>query len=41
MRVSKEVFERGYPKIDEFRKFREKEGMNMVFNSLQSRRLGL
>ena len=41
VRVSKEVFERGYPKIDEFRKFREKEGMNKVFNSLQSRRLGL
>ena len=41
VRVSKEVFEKGYPKIDEFRKFREKEGMDRVFNSLQSRRLGL
>jgi FAD/FMN-containing dehydrogenase len=41
VRVSKEVFGKGYPKIDEFRKFREKEGMNKVFNSLQSRRLGL
>jgi len=41
VRVSKEVFEKGYPKIDKFRKFREKEGMNKVFNSLQSRRLGL
>ncbi len=40
-RVSKEVFEKGYPDIDKFRKLRSSMGMNKKFNSLQSQRLGL
>lgn len=41
VRVSKEVFEKGYPQIDKFRALREKYKMNDKFNSLQSRRLGI
>jgi FAD/FMN-containing dehydrogenase len=41
VRVSRETFERGYPRVDAFREFRKKMGMDQKFNSLQSRRLGL
>ena len=41
VRVSKETFEAGYPKIEKFRELREKNEMNKKFNSLQSKRLGL
>jgi FAD/FMN-containing dehydrogenase len=41
VRVSKDVFESGYPKIELFRTIRKKYKMNEKFNSLQSRRLGL
>lgn len=41
VRVSKEVFERGYPQINKFRKLREKYKMNDKLNSLQSRRVGI
>jgi hypothetical protein len=40
-RVSKEVFEQGYPNIDKFRKIRKTYGMNEKIQSMQSRRLGL
>jgi decaprenylphospho-beta-D-ribofuranose 2-oxidase len=40
-RVSKEVFEQGYPQINEFRALRKKYGMNEKFNSLQSQRIGI
>ena len=38
-RVSKKVFEKGYPNVEEFRKFRHKHNLNKQINSLQSRRL--
>ena len=38
-RVSKEIFEVGYPNIENFRAFRKKTGLNKKFNSLQSLRL--
>jgi len=38
-RVSKEVFEKGYPKIEKFRQLRKDTGLNQVFNSLQSTRV--
>ena len=41
VRVKKEVFEQGYPKIDTFRALRKKHAMTDKFNSLQSRRVGL
>jgi FAD/FMN-containing dehydrogenase len=41
VRVSKETFEKGYPMIDKFREFRKKHGMNIKFQSLQSRRVGI
>lgn len=41
VRVSKEVFEVGYPQIDKFRQLRQQQGMDKKFNSLQSMRLGL
>ncbi len=41
VRVSKEVFERGYPQIEVFRLFRRNHGMNEVFQSLQSKRVGI
>ncbi len=41
VRVSRETFERGYPQVETFRAFRKKMGMDTVFNSLQSQRLGL
>jgi len=40
-RVSKATFEKGYPHIDEFRAWREKQGLTNKIWSLQSRRLGL
>ncbi len=39
VRVSKETFEKGYPQIDKFRKFRKKNKMSEKFNSLQSKRV--
>ncbi|MFK7780673.1 MAG: FAD-binding oxidoreductase [Candidatus Gracilibacteria bacterium] len=41
VRVSKETFEKGYPLIDKFRRFREANGMDKKFNSLQSKRVGI
>lgn len=41
VRVSKEIFEIGYPLVDKFRKLRKKYKMNLKFNSLQSKRLDL
>ncbi|MES3018330.1 MAG: FAD-binding oxidoreductase [Bacteroidota bacterium] len=40
-RVSKEVFEKGYPKITVFRDLRDRFGMKNIFSSRQSERLGL
>jgi FAD/FMN-containing dehydrogenase len=39
VRVSKEVFEKGYPQINKFRELREKYKMKDKFNSLQSKRV--
>jgi FAD/FMN-containing dehydrogenase len=41
VRVSKAVFEKGYPNIDKFREVRENYKMNLKFNSLQSKRVGI
>lgn len=41
VRVSRAVFEQGYPHITAFREIRKKYGMNGKFNSIQSRRLGI
>ncbi len=41
VRVSKSVFEQGYPQIDKFRALRKKYKMDKKFNSLQSRRIGI
>ena len=41
VRVSKAVFEQGYPQINKFRALRIKYKMNEKFNSLQSRRIGI
>jgi FAD/FMN-containing dehydrogenase len=38
-RVTKDVFEKGYPQINEFRELRRKYNMNKKFNSFQSRRI--
>lgn len=40
-RVSREVFEQGYPNIDQFRQFRRTHQMHRHFNSAQSLRVGL
>lgn len=40
-RVSKEVFEAGYPLIEEFRELRKRYKMNQKFNSAQSLRLDI
>ena len=40
-RVSKAVFEQGYPHIDTFRQFRKSQGMDDVLQSLQSKRVGI
>jgi len=41
VRVSKETFEKGYPMIEKFREFRKKHGMDIKFQSLQSKRVGI
>lgn len=41
VRVSKEVFEKGYPQISKFREIRKKYKLNEVLNSLQSKRVGI
>ena len=41
VRVSKDIFEQGYPKIDKFRDFREKNNMVEKFSSFQSKRVGI
>ncbi len=41
VRVSREVFEAGYPEVERFRALRRKHGMDRIFHSLQSKRLGL
>ena len=38
-RVSKEIFEKGYPKIEIFRQYRKENKMNDKFQSLQSKRV--
>ncbi len=40
-RVSRDVYEKGYPQIETFRALRQQYKMNEKFNSLQSRRLGV
>jgi decaprenylphospho-beta-D-ribofuranose 2-oxidase len=40
-RVSKEVFEKGYSKIDVFRQYRKENQMNVKFQSLQSKRVDI
>jgi decaprenylphospho-beta-D-ribofuranose 2-oxidase len=40
-RVSKDIFEKGYSKIEAFKVLRQRYKMNEKFNSLQSRRLGI
>lgn len=41
VRVSKEIFEKGYPQIDIFRKFRKDNNMDTKFQSFQSKRIGI
>lgn len=41
VRITKDIFEKGYPKINVFRKFREENGMDKKFQSLQSKRVGI
>lgn len=41
VRVSQEVFEKGYPHINQFRDLRKKYNMTAKFNSLQSKRVGI
>ena len=40
-RVSKETFEKGYPQVEIFRKYRKDNKMDIKFQSLQSKRLGI
>jgi FAD/FMN-containing dehydrogenase len=40
-RVTKHIFEQGYPQIDTFRQIRQDKGMDRVFQSLQSKRVGI
>ena len=40
-RVSKTVFEQGYPQINKFRSLRKKYKMDKKLNSLQSQRVGI
>ncbi|MCP3686961.1 MAG: FAD-binding protein, partial [Gammaproteobacteria bacterium] len=40
-RVSRAVFEKGYPGIEQFRSIRQRYNMDQKFNSLQSRRIGI
>jgi decaprenylphospho-beta-D-ribofuranose 2-oxidase len=39
VRVSKEVFEQGYPQVETFRQFRKTHKMDVKFQSLQSKRV--
>jgi len=41
VRVSRETFEKGYPEIETFRKYRKNHGMDTKFQSLQSKRVGI
>lgn len=41
VRVSKEVFEKGYPHVEKFREIRKQYKLNEVFSSLQSNRVGI
>ena len=41
VRVSKEVFEKGYPQIERFRKYRKEKKMDSKFQSYQSKRVGI
>lgn len=41
VRVSKETFEKGYPQIETFRQYRKKHKMDIKFQSLQSKRVGI
>jgi len=41
VRVSKKVFEKGYPNIEKFREFRKKNNMYEKFQSLQSKRVDI
>jgi len=41
VRVSKETFEKGYPDIEKFRKYRQENRMDIKFQSLQSKRVGI
>jgi decaprenylphospho-beta-D-ribofuranose 2-oxidase len=41
VRVSKEVFEAGYPQIETFRQYRKDNKMDTKFESLQSKRIGI
>ena len=40
-RVSKKTFEKGYPQIETFRQYREKNKMDIKFQSFQSKRVGI
>ena len=40
-RIKKHIFEPGYDRLSEFRKLRKKYKMDITFQSLQSKRLGL
>jgi len=39
--VSKEIFEKGYPQIETFRRYRKENKMDSKFQSLQSKRVGI
>ena len=41
VRVSREIFEKGYPEIERFRELRRSNRMDTRFQSLQSRRVGI
>jgi len=41
VRVSKEIFEKGYPQIEIFRQYRKENKMDKRFQSLQSKRIGI
>ncbi|NOY53559.1 MAG: FAD-binding oxidoreductase [Deltaproteobacteria bacterium] len=41
VRVRRNTFEKGYPMIDRFRRFRKENGMDRTFRSLQSERVGI
>lgn len=41
VRVSREIFEQGYPQVDRFRRFRKENRMDQKFNSFQSKRVGI